>query len=127
MHLSAMGYNLKKYLKFIEKRSKSGAGILVGLFPLKERLSRAISDLLRRPVFGTSDTDLNRKHPRKRAYIDPAFYNLRACATVTGVSLCYFSNSIGFISLLRYSYSFKWFSYKICYFFLITFQMRYNI
>lgn len=45
MHLSAMDHNLKKYLKFIEKRSKSGAGILVGLFPLKERLSRAISAL----------------------------------------------------------------------------------
>ena len=28
MHLSAMAYNLKKYLKFIEKRSKSGAGQL---------------------------------------------------------------------------------------------------
>lgn len=28
MHLSAIAYNLKKYLKFIEKRSKSGAGLL---------------------------------------------------------------------------------------------------
>ncbi|WP_421804268.1 IS1182 family transposase [Flagellimonas sp.] len=28
MHLSAIAYNLKKYLKFIEKRSKSGAGQL---------------------------------------------------------------------------------------------------
>lgn len=26
MHLSAIAYNLKKYLKFIEKRVKSGAG-----------------------------------------------------------------------------------------------------
>jgi hypothetical protein len=29
MHLSAMAYDLKKYLKFIQKRSKSGAGQLV--------------------------------------------------------------------------------------------------
>lgn len=29
MHLSAMAYNLKKYLKFIQKRVKSGAGQLV--------------------------------------------------------------------------------------------------
>ncbi|MEO9513595.1 MAG: transposase [Flavobacteriaceae bacterium] len=28
MHLAAFAYNLKKYLKFIEKRSKSGAGQL---------------------------------------------------------------------------------------------------
>jgi hypothetical protein len=28
MHLSAMAYNLKKYLKFTQKRAKSGAGML---------------------------------------------------------------------------------------------------
>ena len=28
MHLSAMAYNLKKYLKFIQKRTKSGAGMV---------------------------------------------------------------------------------------------------
>ena len=28
MHLSAMAYNLKKYLKFTQKRLKSGAGML---------------------------------------------------------------------------------------------------
>ncbi len=28
MHLSAIAYNLKKYLKFVQKRSKSGAGML---------------------------------------------------------------------------------------------------
>ncbi|WP_255554280.1 transposase, partial [Mesonia aestuariivivens] len=31
MQLSAIAYNLKKYLKFIEKRTKSGAGML-GMF-----------------------------------------------------------------------------------------------
>jgi len=38
MHLSAIAYNIKKYLKFIEKRSKSGAGQL------------AFSDLLKSVV-----------------------------------------------------------------------------
>ena len=28
MHLSAIAYNLKKYLKFVQKRSKSGVGQL---------------------------------------------------------------------------------------------------
>ncbi|MER3317160.1 MAG: hypothetical protein RIB79_02600 [Allomuricauda sp.] len=28
MHLTAIAYNLKKYLKFEQERSKSGAGIL---------------------------------------------------------------------------------------------------
>ncbi len=46
MHLSAIAYNLKKYLKFIEKRVKSGAGQLalpftqlVGLFTRITRFS----------------------------------------------------------------------------------------
>ena len=33
MHMAAIAYNLKKYLKFIEKRSKSGAGQLVSIPP----------------------------------------------------------------------------------------------
>ena len=28
MHLSAIAYNLKKYLKFVQKRAKSGAGMV---------------------------------------------------------------------------------------------------
>src|SRR5690554_7817796 len=35
MHLSAMAYNLKKYLKFIQKRTKSGAGCLAFKFSPK--------------------------------------------------------------------------------------------
>ncbi|WVK13907.1 transposase [Flavivirga abyssicola] len=35
MHLSAIAYNLKKYLKFTQKRVKSGAGMLALLFLVK--------------------------------------------------------------------------------------------
>lgn len=35
MHLSAMAYNLKKYLKFTQKRIKSGAGMLAFIQMLK--------------------------------------------------------------------------------------------
>lgn len=41
MHLSAMAYNLKKYLKFIQKRTKSGAGCLVLFFSPKTLLQNA--------------------------------------------------------------------------------------
>lgn len=37
MQLSAIAYNLKKYLKFTQKRVKSGAGMLDLLFVLKNR------------------------------------------------------------------------------------------
>jgi len=49
MHMSAIAYNLKKYLKFIEKRSKSGAGQL------------ALSTLLKNALmllFGALEKDL---------------------------------------------------------------------
>ncbi len=36
MHLSAIAYNLKKYLKFTQKRVKSGAGMLALLFLVKK-------------------------------------------------------------------------------------------
>jgi len=42
MHLSAMAYNLKKYLKFIQKRTKSGAGSLVFLFLPKTAFHKSI-------------------------------------------------------------------------------------
>ncbi len=38
MHLSAMAYNLKKYLKFTQKRMKGGAGMLALLFLVKNSL-----------------------------------------------------------------------------------------
>lgn len=42
MHLSAIAYNLKKYLKFTEKRLKSGAGVLYLLKFLKLTLENRI-------------------------------------------------------------------------------------
>jgi hypothetical protein len=46
MQLSAIAYNLKKYMKFIEKRTKSGAGALVLYFSLKNTFYKAIKSLL---------------------------------------------------------------------------------
>ncbi|MDX1351348.1 MAG: hypothetical protein R3279_13915, partial [Putridiphycobacter sp.] len=46
MHLSAMAYNLKKYLKFIQKRTKSGAGCLALLFSKKKPLSATHNAIL---------------------------------------------------------------------------------
>ena len=46
MQLSAIAYNLKKYLKFIQKRTKSGAGCLALLFSVKNRLQKSISSFL---------------------------------------------------------------------------------
>ncbi|GAA3523593.1 hypothetical protein GCM10022393_43080 [Aquimarina addita] len=39
MHLSAIAYNLKKYLKFTQKRVKSGAGVAVAKQILKNVLT----------------------------------------------------------------------------------------
>ena len=49
MHLSAMAYNLKKYLKFVQKRSKSGATCLAFTFSLKKPLQKYITPFLRLP------------------------------------------------------------------------------
>lgn len=49
MHLSAMAYNLKKYLKFVQKRSKSGAGSLVFFFLPKMALHKRKALFLRAP------------------------------------------------------------------------------
>lgn len=46
MHLSAMAYNLKKYLKFVQKRSKSGAICLALTFSLKKHLQRCMAPFL---------------------------------------------------------------------------------
>src|SRR5690554_153049 len=47
MHLSAMAYNLKKYLKFVQKRTKSGAGCLASLFSIKNHFQKSITWILR--------------------------------------------------------------------------------
>jgi len=43
MHLSAIAYNLKKYLKFIEKRVKSGAGVQFFIIQEKIKVSNPIN------------------------------------------------------------------------------------
>ena len=47
MQLSAIAYNLKKYLKFTQKRVKSGAGMLASFFLLKNRLTNIDTSVLR--------------------------------------------------------------------------------
>ncbi|TXD71904.1 transposase [Aequorivita antarctica] len=49
MHLSAMAYNLKKYLKFIQKRTKSGAEYLVLFFSPKTLLQNVAWLFLKAP------------------------------------------------------------------------------
>jgi hypothetical protein len=46
MQLSAIAYNLKKYLKFVQKRVKSGAGMLDLFFALKNRLTAVDKSVL---------------------------------------------------------------------------------
>jgi hypothetical protein len=48
MHLSAMAYNLKKYLKFTQKRAKSGAGMRAFIETLKN-VSHQLNNLVLRP------------------------------------------------------------------------------
>ncbi|APY10085.1 hypothetical protein BWZ22_02020 [Seonamhaeicola sp. S2-3] len=47
MQLSAIAYNLKKYMKFIEKRTKSGAGAQAFYFSLKNTFCNLINMLLK--------------------------------------------------------------------------------
>ena len=51
MHLSAVAYNLKKYLKFIEKRAKSGAKALDLVEKLKTALKKSFLSLSGHPRF----------------------------------------------------------------------------
>ncbi|MEH6659343.1 transposase [Leeuwenhoekiella marinoflava] len=46
MQLSAIAYNLKKYLKFTQKRVKSGAGMLNLFLELKTALKKAFKSML---------------------------------------------------------------------------------
>jgi hypothetical protein len=46
MHLAAIAYNLKKYLKFTQKQVKSGAGMLDLFFTLKNRLTAVDKSVL---------------------------------------------------------------------------------
>ena len=49
MHLSAVVYNLKKYLKFVQIRTKSGAGYLALSFSLKKPLRISVNYILKAP------------------------------------------------------------------------------
>jgi hypothetical protein len=51
MHLSAIAYNLKKYLKLVEKRVKSGAKALMPLFTSIKALIRDILKPYNSPFF----------------------------------------------------------------------------
>lgn len=51
MHMAAMAYNLKKYLKFTQKKVKSGAKSIALLFPKKISLLAVIVAILRPPYF----------------------------------------------------------------------------
>ena len=46
MQLAAIAYNLKKYLKFTQKRVKSGVGMLNLFFSLKNRLTAVDKSVL---------------------------------------------------------------------------------
>jgi len=52
MHLAAMAYNLKKYLKFTQKLTKSSAKALVFLFKKIRPLQNLINSYLSHPEFG---------------------------------------------------------------------------
>ena len=47
IHLSAVVYNLKKYLKFVQKRTKSGAASLALLFSPKKPLRISVNYILK--------------------------------------------------------------------------------
>ena len=49
MHLSAVTYNLKKYLNFVQKRTKSGAGYLALSFSAKKPLRISVNYILKAP------------------------------------------------------------------------------
>ena len=51
MQLSAIAYNLKKYLKFTQKRGKSGAASLALIFDLKNTLPVAHEWVLSTMIF----------------------------------------------------------------------------
>ncbi|MDT0678820.1 IS1182 family transposase, partial [Autumnicola musiva] len=54
MHLAAVAYNLKKYLKHTAKKVKSGAAQSALLFPYKNSLQKLLSPLLRNLNFVTA-------------------------------------------------------------------------
>lgn len=68
MHLSAMAYNLKKYLKFISKTVKSDARAMHHLFSLFKALFRPKIKTLELFYFLKNKSDFKNKSPVKRAF-----------------------------------------------------------
>ena len=65
MHMAATAYNLKKYLKFIEKRAKSGAAALVSAKFAQKVHGPAFLDVLRPFGFTHSIGSWHQKSPVK--------------------------------------------------------------
>jgi hypothetical protein len=66
----ATDYNLKKWLKFTEKRAKSGAGILPAYYAWLKRAIRDISRYIQLPPRQSESCWGNKKAPLKGAYIN---------------------------------------------------------
>jgi hypothetical protein len=101
MHLSAIAYNLKKYLKFAQKRARSGARSLASSFIPKWPFPNPFSTP-GKVFFVTSVKHPHKKSPCGRAHMDSVFTRSRACATVTIVSKCFYcvkNNCISSISV----------------------------
>lgn len=69
MHMAAMAYNLKKYLKFTQKRVKSGAGSIAFVQILKNASSTLKRALLSHPNFSRSHIDYIKKHLLERHFV----------------------------------------------------------
>lgn len=68
MHMSAIAYNLKKYLKFITNKAKSGATNLAFIYYKKNRLSKLYSSLLRNLIFHPTLWNLKIKTAKSGLY-----------------------------------------------------------
>lgn len=68
MHMSAIAYNLKKYLKFITNKAKSGATNLAFIYYKKNRLSKLYSSLLRNLIFHPTLWNLKIKTAKSDLY-----------------------------------------------------------
>ncbi|RXG26809.1 hypothetical protein DSM01_3316 [Leeuwenhoekiella palythoae] len=69
MQLSAIAYNLKKYLKFTQKRAKSGAGMLASFFFAEKQTNKH-----RYIGFKSSEFRLNPDDPKKKNRLKRLIY-----------------------------------------------------
>lgn len=87
MQLSAIAYNLKKYLKFTQKRVKSGAEMLGLFFRLKTTLKEDFKALLTYVNFPSISIENRLKAAKMNRYCS----KLWTCETVTGVVVSFFN------------------------------------